>query len=277
MRGAALAACVGGSLAAAILVTARRRRRHQRPSNEECAESTAATVDEVLDVGSSGFAHRACTLLREQGFARLKLAAADVPLTQALLRDAGVFFDDDAATRSTRVPPPDRKAHDSRSGYMCDRGREFLELHPRAAVVPEPKSTSAAALLRTATAFAAACHEVCEAVLDEFALSSATLAAVTASEAAASVRGSATNGVATAAATAAASTTHGTPPFSASFSASMLRVHRYTEDTEYPPHCDLGLLTLAPRASVPGLVVQPTSSGTWVAIEERMGAEEVPR
>ena len=54
----------------------------------------------------------------------------------------------------------------------------------------------------------------------------------------------------------------------------MLRIHRYTLDADFPPHCDLGLLTLAPKASVPGLQVQSLSSGGWIAIEEQMGEEE---
>lgn len=58
------------------------------------------------------------------------------------------------------------------------------------------------------------------------------------------------------------------------FSASMLRVHRYTHDADYPPHCDLGLLTIAPRASVAGLLVQLPSTGEWIAVEEQMGPDE---
>ena len=37
------------------------------------------------------------------------------------------------------------------------------------------------------------------------------------------------------------------------FSASMLRVHRYNHAADYPPHEDLGLLTVAPRASLAAL------------------------
>ena len=58
------------------------------------------------------------------------------------------------------------------------------------------------------------------------------------------------------------------------FSASMLRVHNYTASSaEYPAHTDLGLLTLAPRASAPGLMVE-LPSGEWLAVEESMGDDE---
>ena len=50
---------------------------------------------------------------------------------------------------------------------------------------------------------------------------------------------------------------------------------RITHDNgaDYPPHSDLGLLTLAPRASVPGLEIE-ASPGVWVAIEEFMAEDE---
>ena len=54
----------------------------------------------------------------------------------------------------------------------------------------------------------------------------------------------------------------------------MIRVHRYTVATDNPPHCDLGLLTIAPRASVPGLVIHEPLRNEWIAIEEDMGADE---
>ena len=54
----------------------------------------------------------------------------------------------------------------------------------------------------------------------------------------------------------------------------MLRIHRYTQDADYPPHRDLGLLTVAPCGSVAGLMVQSVVSGEWLAIEERMASDE---
>ena len=53
--------------------------------------------------------------------------------------DAGCFaalsdaiFSNQTATRMQHIPPNERGALDSRSGYVAERGREYLELHPRA-------------------------------------------------------------------------------------------------------------------------------------------------
>ena len=157
--------------AASLLVLARRRVRWR--------------LREVLDVRAATYAARACELLRLQGFALLRLSPADARLAQQMLQDADACFQDAASTRRLHVPPMERRAVDSRSGYVCERGREFLELHPRAAdsqALMSRSSESRVALMRSATAFAAASHDICERVLAEFARSCSAVAAVTAAE-----------------------------------------------------------------------------------------------
>ena len=244
-----LAAAACAAAAAALLALARRR--------------VARRLDEVLDPRSATFASRAQALLFQQGFARIRFAPADATLSQELLSDADRFFQDGTARRYAHIPPKERRCIDSRSGYVSQHGREFLELHPRVPSTPESASSpSAAALLRSATAFSAACHELCECVAAELARGCPALQVVLRAEreAVEAVGSGVRAGCAP-------------PAACGTFSASMLRVHTYTEDADYPAHVDLGLITLAPRGSVPGLAVQ-LRSGAWLAVEERMAADE---
>ena len=230
--------------AASLLVFARRRVRRRQY--------------EVLDLRASAGLRRACELLWLQGFARLRLGPADARLAQQLLQDAGAFFQDAAATRGVHVPPMERSAVDSRSGYVAERGREFLELHLRAGST-QASPESKVGLMCSASAFAAAGHVLCERVLDELARSIAPLASIISDERAAETAADSGGACAAAAAAAAPVAGGGQSPTrrgAASFSASMLRVHSYSSESDYPPHEDLGLLTLAPRSSLAGLMVQ---------------------
>ena len=96
-------------------------------------------------------------------------------------------------------------------------------------------------------------------VLDELARSIAPLASIISDERAAETAADSGGACAAAAAAAAPVAGGGQSPArrgAASFSASMLRVHSYSSESDYPPHEDLGLLTLAPRSSLAGLMVQ---------------------
>ena len=226
--------------------------------------SPDSSMDEVLDPNTCAFEARACALLREQGFARLLLTASDSQLVPQLLRAATAFFESDAATRGAHIPPRERRAHDSRRGYVRQQGREFLELHPRVADSQVPASVSGSALQgieHAATAFAECCHALGERVLDELASSSVVLASFLHSERAASSAASAGDGKTVAALPTASPSPLAHGPGRSPFAASMIRVHRYTQDADYPPHADLGLLTIAPRADVPGLLVQHNATG----------------
>ena len=183
-RRAAVAACAGGALSATLLIAVRLLQRRYGYKvygsrwphmscwimrSENVLHSSAHTIDEVLDSCSSNFASRACTLLRSQGFVRLRLAPADVPLAGKLFSAADAFFEDADATRLARVPPKERQAVDSRCGYVGELGREFFELHPRTDGDQISSSKRTVELLRTLEAFAAASHAVCEDVVQELA------------------------------------------------------------------------------------------------------------
>ena len=226
--------------------------------------------DEVIEVDAGQrFAVRACARLKRYGFARLRLAPLQKELIPRMFQAAEALFNSQSATRNLHVPPSEKRRTDSRSGYVCECGREFLELHPRASGAAIQTSHESeglhAALITSAHAAADACHKVCEAVLERLAVESSAgctgsaLASLVAAEKACATS---TDGTATA--------TTGS-----AFSASMMRVHRYTVDADYPPHEDLGLLTLAPRATIAGLHVQRPGTDDWVSIEELMGMDEV--
>jgi isopenicillin N synthase-like dioxygenase len=228
-----------------------------------------AASDRALDARSDRFATQACIQLHERGFAIIRLEPEDAQLAQLLFDAATTFFDDTAAKRGAQVPPLERQAHDARSGYVCEMGREFFELHPRAGGGPYASpSVSAVNILQASTEFATSCHSLCERVLLELASSSEAVALLIRLEGLARAGNKDRPHIAN---VDAVDSRPGAA--SGSFSASMLRVHRYTDDADYPPHADLGLLTIAPRASIPGLMVQ-AASGEWETVEEGMAANE---
>lgn len=241
--------CFGAAIAAiALLWHARRRKRY---------------LEGVIDVTDPDYTQRAAAQLQRQGYARLRSPTVFL-LTKRLFADAEQFFGDASIKRRAHVPPMERASHDSRTGYIVERNREYLELHPRA-----KQQTSCVAMMCTATDFSAACHEVCLAVLHALARSNAPLAALLDAE----ERAATSPATELTAAPASSAVASAVAPMQ-TFSASMLRVHRYTEDANHPPHCDLGLLTLAPRASAPGLVIQDTHTLEWLRVEELMAEDE---
>jgi hypothetical protein len=57
----------------------------------------------------------------------------------------------------------------------------------------------------------------------------------------------------------------------------MVRVYKYhgvLNERDGDPHYDMGLLTLIPKSSSPGLEIQPKGSAEWVPIETTMDADE---
>ncbi|KAL1508601.1 hypothetical protein AB1Y20_004698 [Prymnesium parvum] len=215
-------------------------------------------ADAPLDSLAKDFAPRAAHALRSDGLVRVRLAPPAHPAP--LLLSAASFFGAADARRLSAVAPPARAAADERCGYVREAGREFFELHPRALAPPAPRHPAAAALLREAAAAAGAWGALCEAVVEALARESEGLADYRL--------------LSITSLSAIFFTTTSLSEASPSFSASMLRVHQYTADATYPPHCDLGLLTLAPRGSVPGLLVQPLPQGPWLPVEEWMAADE---
>lgn len=190
-----------------------------------------------------------CECIRRRGFSIVRLRD---PLERSILFDAAAdFFDDEAAKRDSHIPPKQRCESDARMGYVTDAGREYLELHPRLAAstsITGLKALSAQRLAQAAESFATSCHALAIETLECLAKDCSALETFLQME-------------------------HSSGA-SSSFSASMLRVHRYTYDSDFPPHQDLGLVTVAPRASCPGLEVQDISTGEWISVEECMQPDE---
>ena len=264
MRRRDLALLAAGAIT--TIIAWRLRRRREAAQKQTRPPSSSAPADEVLNAAASNFAARACELLREQGFARVKMITADAALAHQMYCDANAFFDDSVAKRGSHVPPNERKAMDARTGYIREGGREYLEIHPRTAAAAAPCAGAATteALRCSGTALANACHRVCEVVLAELAGTTTTHITGDARGALESLIRAEQN----------VAVTDGFGATDVPFGASMLRIHRYTEDADLPVHCDLGLLTFAPRASLAGLQVQVPATGAWIAIEEWMAADE---
>jgi hypothetical protein len=151
---AVVACAVGGALV--LLLGARRRRARA-----------------VLYADAAGFARAASEQIALRGFAIFRLQPADADLAVRLFGDADDFFDSPALKRRSYVAPKELDRTDRRSGYINERGREYFELHPR--VQPSAPAAQKVALLRSSSAFCAACHELCAAVLRELAASHASI------------------------------------------------------------------------------------------------------
>ena len=133
----------------------------------------------VLDATSPTFAADAAAELHRRGYAIIRLTPDDARLASQLFLEADAFFSNQSATRMQHIPPNERGALDSRSGYVAERGREYLELHPRA-------KAESGGPLPAAPALCAACHAACERVLHALAESNAALATLLSAEAASS-------------------------------------------------------------------------------------------
>lgn len=213
-----------------------------------------------VDLADPDWPRLASRILCRQGYVFVRL---EPHLAKCLFSAANAFFDDVAAKRRAFIPPVEQRATNERTGYMTERGREYVELHPRAAnsescaALLQASSASSAALVAAAQSFSDACYEITHAMLEQLSANAdarGTLASILHAEHAASTA----SGV----------------DASRTFNASMVRIHRYTTDADFPPHCDLGLLTIAPRASLPGLEVQDWTTGEFISVEEGMREDE---
>ena len=264
----------------------------------------AAENAPVIDCSEDGWEARACSELRRVAFVKVRLTDREQRCIRDLYEAAEDAFEDRASRREMELPLLDARRLDSRSGYVDDGKREFLELHHLIAhnlLKSEDRAPAPAAhLLAVATEYATYMRKRCYTLLSELAGSaSSPLGQLLASEARhASMR---RKGVGD----------HGAET-DTGFSTSMLRVYQYSrapdlsEDHESAdgrgdlsrrrkddgdPHHDMGLLTIIPRSSFPGLDVQlpctPHASSQqlhdadaadapleWVSIEKCMGEDE---
>ena len=237
-----------------------RRRRGSRARDQQPCEPIECTADE-----RDGWAHQVALLLRQRGYARLRLPEQSMA---HVLHHAQRFFANECArtqlssceaTYASHTLPPAVL----RVATKADP-RETCELRPWASAFSSQFAGGEVdpmlAALGTAVQHASTASDaVCGAILRELIRTCSDV------EASNELR---------------ALTLGGT---SSNLNASVLRMHRYTADPEepwhVPAHCDFGLLSLLPRSNVPALeILVPEADGSgceWVRIEELMAADEL--
>ena len=75
----------------------------------------------LVDACADDFASRACAILFQHGFVRVKLDPTDALVSRKLYSAASAFFQDRDATRDSHIAPRERSRRDSRSGYVYER------------------------------------------------------------------------------------------------------------------------------------------------------------
>lgn len=199
--------------------------------------------------------------LQRDGFAVIKLMPTEAAAVHEMLDAAQQAFEDSVEMRALRISDEQLDNLDSRDGYVCDRVREWLELHhfgshPFGKLEDHPK---ACRFLETALTFASICEARCTQAL-------AALATAIGGGGAAQLR-ALVDGAERARAEVRPRETI----------SPMVRVYKYhgvLNERDGDPHYDMGLLTLIPKSSSPGLEIQPKGSAEWVPIETMMGADE---
>ena len=209
---------------------------------------------ELVDWDEEEWATRAARALCREGGVRIRLDAPAAATVARLLAAAKSFFDDADAKRATSATP--RADPDTRCGYVHTAARQVFELHPtqagtNAAIAAAATHTTAAAMTAVARLHSESCLQLSSQVLHALGaiIDVASLANIAALD-------------------------------DGRFDASLLRVYQYNGEGSssdagclFPPHEDLGLLTLAPAATVPGL--EALVRGGWVAVEPSMGRDEL--
>ncbi|EOD16455.1 hypothetical protein EMIHUDRAFT_256184, partial [Emiliania huxleyi CCMP1516] len=199
-----------------------------------------AASHESIDVTTINWAEDAARELKAHVYTTLKLPPDLGKRVQQLYGDAERAFDDRASRRQLRVPEDDRDDLDARNGFIDDRKREWLELHTSIPAdfggpVDAPPATR---LLECACAVEHAFRALCQQVLEVLARSSPPLAALVAEEARSPLP------------------PPGARESSRGFAESMLRVYDSSfRQREGEGHYDMGLLTLIPRSTSPGLQI----------------------
>jgi len=225
----------------------------------------------VIDTDSSSWAVQASQMLRQNMYARLRLPAHEVCLVREMYAAAKAAFSDGRSRRQLRIPDDMVDDLDSRNGFVDDPNREWLELHCSIPAEFDGPIENPAALrvLECAERVFSACRVRCQEVLCELTENdtSSALGKLIAQE-----------------------NRTQPPPAGAretcrGYSESMLRVYRYSSNFQLRQgdgHHDMGLLTLIPKGSYPGLQIQLDKNtskntswrATWINIEEIMAEDE---
>jgi len=226
----------------------------------------------VVDISEPSWTARAYDDLKQWGYARLRLTPAEVSLMQDLYDATDKFFDDRGSTRKLEVPDEEFDDLDERSGYVFDRHREMFEVHCNVSQtrslkrrwndLPLPAATRR--FLRLMWSVTEMCENRCnEAMLDiAGVLNCAPLDELLHGEANRSH----------------SKCDDGSPALDGIVE-NMLRVYRYAKTYDRPNgdidlHYDMGLLTLIPRSTSPGLQIRPVHGKETFSIEEHLGDDE---
>ena len=209
-----------------------------------------------IDPGSE-WATEATQSLREHGYAKIRLSAMEAKLTSDMYAAAEAAFENPAEMHALRVPDRMLDDLDTRDGHVQDRTREWLELHsfpPKAfGSIEEPK---AAKFLEYSLEFASMCEARCTQALH----------ALATADTACPNLGSLLQGE-----------TRARAEDRQEMIQPMLRVYRYhglLREREGDPHYDIGLLTMIPKSSSPGLEIRPENSSDWIQIEHFLKDDE---
>ena len=207
-----------------------------------------------IDATSTSWTKEAVEALRRYTYAIIRLPEQEVLQVREMYAAAREAFGDRASRRQLRLPDGMIDDLDNRSGFVSDPHREWLELHCSTPAEYDGPIDSPAAnhVLDCSARVASTCRDRCEQVLVELAGedASSALAQLVAEE------------------------ERSRPPSagaletSVGFSESMLRVYQYARDfwlREGDGHHDMGLLTLIPKSTSPGLQILPEKSDSWRA------------
>jgi len=208
----------------------------------------------IVDVDSPSWTSDACLILRSWGFARLRMSPSEAALVQELYDSMDAVFQDEHSGMQLEIPDADMDRLDQRSGYVFGKHRHMLELHPGCSSVSRlcrANAPCAVRLVCCAKNFAATCEKWCDEALRELANCCEHLNHVLCDN-----------------------------NDQLKVIDNMLRVYRYKESYDRPDgdigaHYDMGLLTIIPKSSSPGLKIQPPGSKKWCSIEDYLAHDEV--
>jgi isopenicillin N synthase-like dioxygenase len=209
----------------------------------------------AVDVASPSWTAQAFETLKQWGYVRLRLTPAEASFVHDLYAATDVLFNDTRALRQLEVPDDQIDDLDWRSGYVWGRSREIFELHcgsQSAERLNKAHGTSAREFVRCLWRFSDMCDQLCLGALEDIPTYGSALSFQSLLR---------------------------RYPNTDNLVDKMLRVYRYSKTYDRPDgdidaHYDMGLLTIIPRSTSPGLMIQPHNSKDWISVEEHMEPDE---
>lgn len=209
-------------------------------------------LPDVINVSSPAWPRHAYESLKTFGCARLKLKPSEAWVTDDLYAAMEALSKDRYAQKQLEVSEEEFDNLDQRSGYAWFRHRSIFELHcesPSAAALSRVDSTTAERMVQCAWDYSDMCEARCLEALQEVVASSPCCRELFGEDQ--------------------------EQQLGCGIIENMLRVYRYNESYDKPDgdidaHFDIGLLTIIPRSTHAGLMIQPHKCSQWFSIEEHM-------